>query len=140
MASGFYYHTEEFDPDEFASKCADRLEDIPQNPDEVVLRTKEAVDPQDFFDSNLTEGWKTANYGDNIVEFDVPYDELNEESREREIEVLSTTYGQFFVVELDVQADGGQHKCSALIEIRGRAQEGKTEFFVQELISGEAGL
>lgn len=140
MASGFYYHTEEFDPEEFASKCADRLEDIPQNPSEVVLRTKEAVDPQDFFDSNLTADWRAANYGGGIVDFDVPYNELNEESRERELEVLSTTYGQFFVVELDVQADGEQHRCSALIEIRGRVQEGKTEFFVQELISGEAGL
>lgn len=140
MASGFYYHTEEFDPEEFASKCADRLEDIPQNPSEVVLRTEEAVDPQDFFDSNLTADWRAANYGEDIADFDVPYTELNEESRERELEVLSTTYGQFFVVELDVQADGEQHRCSALIEIRGRVQEGKTEFFVQELISGEAGL
>lgn len=140
MASGFYYHTEEFEPEEFASKCADRLDDIPQNPSEVVLRTKEAVDPQDFFDSNLTADWRAANYGEGIVDFDVPYTELNEESRERELEVLSTTYGQFFVVELDVQADGEQHRCSALIEIRGRVQEGKTEFFVQELISGEAGL
>lgn len=43
------------------------------------------------------------------------------------------------MVELDVQADGEQHRCSALIEIWGRAQEGKAEFFVQELISDEAG-
>ncbi|MHC3381759.1 hypothetical protein [Haloarcula sp. H-GB5] len=140
MPSGFYYHTEEFDTDEFASKCSDRLEDLPQNPDDAALRTKKAVDPQDFFDSNLTADWKAANYGDNIVEFDVPYTELNDESREREMEVLSTSYGQFFIVELDVHADGEQHKCSALIEIRGRAQEGKTEFFIQELISGEAGV
>lgn len=140
MASGFYYHTEEFDQEEFASKCADRLEDIPQDPDEVVLRTKEAVDPQDFFDSNLTANWKATNYGEEIVDFDVPYGELNDKSREQEIEVLSTTYGQFFVVELDIQADNEQHRCSALIEIRGRVQDGKTEFFVQELINGEAGL
>ncbi|KZX46322.1 hypothetical protein [Haloarcula sp. K1] len=140
MPSGFYYHTEEFDTDEFAGKCSDRLEDLPQNPDDVALRTKKAVDPQDFFDSNLTADWKAANYGDNIVEFDVPYTELNDESREREMEVLSTSYGQFFIVELDVHADSEQHKCSALIEIRGRAREGKTEFFIQELISGEAGV
>ena len=140
MASGFYYHTETFEAEAFAVKCAARLEGFPSEIDDVAVRKKQPVDPEDFFDSNLTDDWETVNYGETTMEFDVPYSALNEQSREREMEHLSDGYGQFFVMVLDIQSADNQYRCSALIEIRGRAQGGKTEFFVQELIEGEPGL
>lgn len=140
MPTGFYYHTEEFDPETFAEKCADRLEDLPATIDDVEVVNKTQADPSDFFDSKFTEGWKTANYGENIVEFDTPYSELNDESKQREIEHLRETKGQFFIVVLTIITEGSEYTCSALIEIRGRASEGKVEYFVQELIMGEPDL
>lgn len=139
-AAGFYYHTETFEAETFAEKCANRLEGFPTEIDDVAVRKKQPVDPEDFFGSNLTDGWETANYGEHSMEFDVAYSKLNEKSRQREIEHLSDGYGQFFVMVLDIQSTDGQYRCSALIEIRGRAQGGKTEFFIRELIEGGPGL
>lgn len=136
MSTGFYYHTDDFDAEEFAAKCGERLDDIPADPDTVTLETKQQVEPADFFDSTFTDGWKTANYDDDdVIEYDVPYAELNDESRKREIAHLANTYGQFFVVVLSVESGESTRYCSALIEIQGRAESGKTAFYIKELVA-----
>jgi protein subunit release factor A len=136
--TGFYYHTTDFKAEEVVQKCVKRLDDIPTDFDEVTVLLREEASPSEILDTNLTEEWVAPNYTDTIVEFDTLYSELNEKSREKEIQRLREEKGQFFVLETEVVAGDTTYTVSALIEIRGRAGGGKTEFFVEEYQQGEA--
>lgn len=140
MTSSFYYHTTEFDPETFAQKCARQFDNIPNEISTVELLEKVPVEPDEFFISQFTKGWKAANYSENSVEFDVSYEDLNEESREQELEYLRKGFGQFFVTTVQMQAGDKPFTCSALIEIRGRVRGGETEYYIQELIEGQPDL
>jgi hypothetical protein len=138
--TGFYYHTDDFTAQEVIQKCVRRLDDVPDSFDEltVVLRTE--VSPSQIIDSNLTNDWVAPNYTETVVEFDTPLDDLNEKSKRKEIDRLQGEKGQFFVLEAELEAGEEEYTVSALIEIRGRAGGGKTEFFVEEYQQGSAGV
>jgi hypothetical protein len=140
MTSSFYYHTKQFDQEEFAAKCLQHLDTLPAEFEEVGVKMKEQVGPEEFFDSRLTSDWETANHTETGIELDVPYPDLNEESKQQEIEHLRETHGQFFIIVLRIESENERSTCSALIEIHGKAGGGKTEFYVQELIKGEPEL
>jgi hypothetical protein len=135
MTENFYYHTESFETEEFAQKCAKRLDgvSIPVQEWETLVETK--TDPSDFFDTAFTDGREGPNYHETVVEYDVPYEEMNERSREREIEHLNETRGQFYTVILRLDDGNNEQICSALIEIRGAATREKVEYYVEELVS-----
>jgi hypothetical protein len=138
--TGFYYHTDDFSGSEVIRKCIKRLKDVPTECNEIDIKFRQETAPSKIIGSNFAQDWVAPNYKDNIVEFDTPLPELNEESREKEINRLAEKKGQFFAVEAEVDAQGGEYIISALIEIRGRATGGKTEFYVEEYKQKPAGL
>lgn len=138
--TGFYYHTGDFDASEVAEKCVKRLDDVPNDFDDVTVEQREEVSPSEVIGSNLTEDWVAPNYTESIVEFDTPYEELNEKSQEKETQRLRDEKGQLFVLEVELDAGDSRYAISALIEIRGRAGGGKTEFFIEEFRQGDPGI
>lgn len=138
--TGFYYHTDSFEGEEVIEKCVQRLDNIPDGFDDVNVTRRTEVSPSQIIDSNLTDEWVAPNYTETIVEFDTPLDDLNEKSREKETQRLREEKGQFFMLEAEIGKDGAEFTVSALIEIRGRAGGGKTEFFIEEFQQGAAGI
>jgi len=138
--TGFYYHTDDFAAREVIQKCVKRLDGVPDSFDELTVALRTEVSPGQIIDSNLTDDWVAPNYTETVVEFDTPLHELNEKSKGKEIERLREEKGQFFVLEVELEAGGAEYTVSALIEIRGRAGSGKTEFFVEEFQQGSAGV
>lgn len=138
--TGFYYHTNDFAAREVIQKCVRRLDSVPDSFDGLSVTLRAEVSPGQIIDSNLTDDWVAPNYTETVVEFDTPLDELNEKSKGKEIERLREEKGQFFVLEVELEAAGEEYTVSALIEIRGRAGGGKTEFFVEEFQQGSAGV
>lgn len=130
--TGFYYHTDDFSGGDVAKKCAKRLDTIPEGITDVTVKRRDEVAPSELFGSNLTAEWVAPNYTDMVVEYDTPYSDLNEKSREKEEKRLKEQKGQMFVLEATLTAGGDAYPVSALIEIRGSASGGKTEFFIEE--------
>lgn len=140
--TGFYYHTEEFEAAEVIRKCIKRLDQIPTETDSthIDIRFREETSPSEIFDSNFAEDWIAPNYTDSGATYDVPISDLNEESKTKEAERLAESKGQFFAVEANVIVDGDTFTVSALVEIRGRAGDDKTEFYIEEYQLGAAGV
>lgn len=139
-SSGFYHHTEVFEAEEVAQKCAAKMEEVPDDIEETIVRDEGPVEMDKLFDSKFAEEWLGPNYEDGAVTFDVPYPELNEESRERESEFLIEKRGQFIYFIADVQGNSEQKRISGLVEIRGRVEAGKVEFFIEEYVIGDPGF
>lgn len=138
--TGFYYHTDDFEGEEVITKCVKRLDGIPEDFNGIEIQRREETPPADLIDSQLTKDWVAPNYTDTITEFDVPVINLNDKSKEKEIKRLEEQKGQLFVLEGVVKFDDTTTTVSALIEIRGRASGGKTEFFIEEYCEGESGI
>lgn len=138
--TGFYYHTDGFSGAEVAEKCAKRLDTIPEDITDVTVERRDEVAPSKLFGPNLTAGWVAPNYTDMTVEYDTPYGDLNEKSQEKEEQRLKEQKGQLFVLEATLTAGGDTYSVSALIEIRGSAAGGKTEFFVEEFDQTETNI
>jgi len=138
--SGFFYHTEVFEAEEVAQKCAAKMEEVPNNIEEIIVRDEGPVEMDTLFDSKFAQEWLGPNYEGDSVTFDVPYPELNEDSRERESEFLIEKRGQFIYFIADVQGNHEQKRISGLVEIRGRVEAGKVEFYVEEYVLGDPGF
>lgn len=139
-SGSFYYHTEVFEADKVAIKCAERMSDVPKKIEEVIVRDEGPVEMDKLFDSKFAEGWVGPNYEGERVTYNVPYSELNEKSREKEAEFLIEKRGQFIYFIADVQGGGEQKRISGLVEIRGRVEAGEVEFFIDEFVSGDPGF
>lgn len=136
---GFYYHSEDLDAGEILQKCATRLDEAPEDVQEIDIQKREPILVEDLIESEFTSEWMTANYTESgAIQVDTPYPELNEESQKKEQEHLKEKRGQFFCVSGDIKGEETTTAISALVEIRGKATADKVEYFIEEYTAGNA--
>jgi hypothetical protein len=139
-SKGFYFHDKDFDVEEVAKRVSSKLDDAPDDIKEVVKKTRDAMEMDDLFESRFTNEWTGPNYTNGMADFDTPYSDLNARSRAKEKNHLRKMKGQFFYFVAEVIGESNTETVSCLVEIRGRAADDKTEFFIQEYLVGSPGI
>jgi hypothetical protein len=141
MTTSFYYHSPQFDGDEFGQKCCRNISSLRDEPAEINVERTEQVDPGSFVLTELTDEWLAADFDeeDNITRLDCRYDQLSDYGLQKEVERLRDKRVDYFVFVLELIYDGSddsQH-ITVLVEDEGQSQDENISLHVEEVVTGQ---